>query len=654
MKKLFKYFGVILSVALMGAFTACGLLEQEEQETEVVLGIKTFSPMKVVPGMEMTINGSCFNQVTEIVFPEEVVVTNFTKVTNEMIRVTVPKGVNAEGGKLVVRGEGVLAESKPTLTVGNTQVTGFSKQAGEEISGGEQLTVYGNDLEFINKVELLDADGKTQFVEDKSFYRKGTSTVVITIPKQNIFEGAWVGKLYTIDGKTFNLPELSYKPGAEGGHWEKQVTPFWTNENPDDVINWSSVYRFCLEGHDTNPAGKECIAELPQAIWDRIKTETLYLIVKSDSPQVRVTTGWWDPNFQADDFMPGNEALTDNEDGTWILAVKIADNPDFVAAIDERHILFTGAGYSLISLGLEEDVWIEGGGEGHMEIVKDVFWTNDDPEGNGAVSWSGVYRFALEGADANDECIAEFPEDVWNKIKTGTFYIRYTAADPTSYQVRVTNGWWDVQWLGKDNDVAPWANQELITENEDGSFTIEVTLGDDPLVETLDQKHLLLTGAGYTPLELYFQEEVWVGPQAGPVEVDFWTNDDPEGNGAVSWSGVYRFALEGNDGNNECIAEFPEDVWNKIKTGTFYINYTAADPTSYQVRVTNGWWDVQWLGKDNDVAPWANQELITENEDGTFTIEVTLGDDPLVETLDQKHLLLTGAGYTPMKLFFLE
>ena len=162
---MFKYFGVILSVALMGAFTAaCGLLEQEEQETEVVLGIKTFSPMKVVPGMEMTINGSCFDQVTEIVFPEEVVVTSFKKVTNEMIRVTVPNGVSVEGGKLVVRGEGVIAESNSTLTIGNTQVTGFSKQAGEEISGGEQLTVYGNDLEFINKVELLDADGKRSYL----------------------------------------------------------------------------------------------------------------------------------------------------------------------------------------------------------------------------------------------------------------------------------------------------------------------------------------------------------------------------------------------------------------------------------------------------------------------------------------------------------
>ena len=654
MKKLFKYFGILLSVTLMGAFTSCNLLEPEEEVTEVVLGIKTFAPMKVVPGMEMTISGSCFDQVTEVVFPDEVAVTNFKKVTNEMIRVTVPKGVNVEGGKMIVRGEGVQAESKSLLSVGDTKVTGFSKQAGEEITGGEQLTVFGTDLEFINKVELLDADGNTQFVEDKAFYRKGTSTVVIIIPKTNIFEGTWVGKLHTIDGKVFPLPELSYAPGAEGGHWEKQLVPFWTNDNPDDEINWSSVYRFCLEGHDTNPAGKECIAEFPEAIWNRIKSETLFVVVKAEDPQVRITTGWWDPSFQADDFQPGNDLLTNNEDGTWTLAVNLSSNPDFVAAIDERHLLFTGARFGIVSLNLEEDVWIEGGGEGHMEIVKNVFWTNEDPEGNGAVSWSGVYRFALDGNDGNNECIATFPEDVWTKIKTGTFHIRYTAADPTSYQVRVTNGWWDTQWLGANNDVAPWANQELITDNEDGTFSIVVTLGDDPLVETLDQKHLLITGSGFTPLELYFEEEVWVGPQAGPVEVDFWVNDDPEGNGAVSWSGVYRFALDGNDGNNECIATFPEDVWNKIKTGTFYINYTAADPTSYQVRVTNGWWDTQWLGANNDVAPWAYQELITDNEDGTFTIEVTLGDDPLVETLDQKHLLITGSGFTPMKLFFLE
>ena len=636
----------------MGAFTACDLLEQEEQEAEVVLGIKTFSPTKVVSGMEMTINGSCFDQVTEIVFPDEVVVTNFKKVTNEMIRVTVPAGLSTEGGKLVVRGDGVLAESSANLTIGNTQITGFSKQAGEEISGGEQLTVYGNDLEFINKVELLDADGKVQFIEDKSFYRKGTSTVIFTIPSQNIFEDTWVGKLYTIDGKVFNMPELTYVKAAEGGHWETVLKPFWENSADGPAISWSSVYRFCLEGHDTNPAGKECLAEFPEDIWNRIKSETFYLILTAEDPQVRVTTGWWDPNFQADDFQPGNENLTNNEDGTWTLAVNLSGNADFVAAIDERHLLFTGDRYTPVSLCFMEEEWVEGGG--HMEIVKNVLWSNDDPATNGVVSWSGVYRFALEGNDGNNECIAEFPADVWEIIKTSTFYVRYEPVDPTSYQVRVTNGWWDTQWMGADNDIAPWANTELITDNEDGTFTIEITLGDDPLVETLDQKHLLLTGNGYTPLEIFTLEEVWVGPQVGPTEVDFWVNEDPATNGVVSWSGVYRFALEGNDGNNECIAEFPEDVWNKIKTGTFYVLYEPVDPTSYQVRVTNGWWDTQWMGADNDVAPWANTELITDNEDGTFTIVVTLGDDPLVETLDQKHLLLTGNGYTPLKLFFLE
>ena len=84
------------------------------------------------------------------------------------------------------------------------------------------------------------------------------------------------------------------------------------------------------------------------------------------------------------------------------------------------------------------------------------------------------------------------------------------------------------------------------------------------------------------------------------------------------------------------------------------MQYTAADPTSYQIRVTNGWWDTQWLGKDNDIAPWNLAEMIIDNGDGTYTIEINFGDDPIVETLDEKHLLFTGSGFTPIKLFFRE
>ena len=129
----------------------------------------------------------------------------------------------------------------------------------------------------------------------------------------------------------------------------------------------------------------------------------------------------------------------------------------------------------------------------------------------------------------------------------------------------------------------------------------------------------------------------------------FWKN---LGEGPISWSSTYRFGLEGHDGNNECIATFPADIWNKIKTGTFYMQYSAADPYSYQIRVTNGWWDVQWMGADQDITSWNLSEMINDNGDGTYYIKISFGSDPIVGTLDQKHLLFTGNGYTPLKLYF--
>ncbi|MBR2193272.1 MAG: hypothetical protein IJ910_08220 [Bacteroidaceae bacterium] len=43
-----------------------------------------------------------------------------------------------------------------------------------------------------------------------------------------------------------------------------------------------------------------------------------------------------------------------------------------------------------------------------------------------------------------------------------------------------------------------------LTAVGDGTFYIEINFGDDPIVGTLDDKHLLFTGSGYTLLELYY------------------------------------------------------------------------------------------------------------------------------------------------------
>ena len=431
MKKIFKYFGIFLSVALLGAFTGC-IQEQEIDSAEIGLGIKVFFPTKVVTGQPVTINGTGFQDVTEVVFPGDIAVTSFERVGGNMIRVVTPYGLPSEGGTLKVRTPEEEAVAGTAMTIGNTVVTGFSKQEGETVTGGEQIMIYGKDLEFINGVELLDPDGIPYVIHDDDFYRKGTNSVVITVPKRNIFTGSFAGKLFTIDGKEFKMPELAYEPSMEGGHWATVKKTLWKGDGSAGAVSWSGQYRFALEGHET---GEE-IHAFPEDEWKLIKTETIFLVVEATDPQIRVTTGWWSGSWCDKDFQPGNdERLADNGDGTWTLTVTLSD-PDYTELLDDQHLLFTGDRFTPLELYYEAQEWVEGEEEeGHWEIVKDSFWKGDGSAG--AVSWSGQYRFALEGHETGEE-IASFPVELWERIKSETFYLVVEATDP---QIRVTTGW---------------------------------------------------------------------------------------------------------------------------------------------------------------------------------------------------------------------
>jgi hypothetical protein len=134
---------------------------------------------------------------------------------------------------------------------------------------------------------------------------------------------------------------------------------------------------------------------------------------------------------------------------------------------------------------------------------------------------------------------------------------------------------------------------------------------------------------------------------AAPAEEVIWANDGSRG--TVDWGNVnYRFALEGRDALNECVAEIPQAAWDRMMNEPFYMLLTK-DADWYQIRITNGWWDTEWNG--GDIQP--GSELLTDNGDGTFTLKVDLAPQTaLVPTLLEKHLLFTGSGYTPKKLFF--
>ena len=496
-------FYLLLPSLLLLSFSSCSE-DDSSGSANVGLGIKAFFPMKVVTNQPMTINGSGFADVTEIQFPGGVKATDFEIVSDDMIRVNTPAGVAADGGKIVVRTADGEAESRLSLTVGHTNVTGFSKQPGETASGGELITVYGSDLEFINSVELLNAEGEPQLLEHQDFYRKGTSNLVFRLPRKDIFKGTFVGLLHTYDGQTIQMPELAYEPGADEGHWETVKTVIWENDGSLGAINWNSDYRFAPESNST---GEECYT-VPQDIWEKMKTDKFYLQFKIEDPswyQIRITTGWWGAQWPAgkeEDITPNfmTDMIIDNGDGTYSIELNLAGS-DLAADMDAQHLLFTGSGYTPIELYFEEEVWQGGGGGPAKEVT---IWENGGSLGS--INWSSDYRFAPESNSTGEECYT-VPQDIWEKMKTGTFYIQFQIDTPDWYQIRITTGWWGAQWpAGKEEDITPNFKTDMIVDNGDGTYHIELNLAGSDLAADMDAQHLLFTGSGYTPLKLYYKE----------------------------------------------------------------------------------------------------------------------------------------------------
>ena len=656
MKNIFKFFRAFLTVVLAASLTGC-LAEDQLESADEGLNIKVFFPTKVVKGQPMTINGGGFSDVTEIVFPgteEGIVVTDFQIVSNGMIRVDAPAGISAEGGKILVRTEaGEQAESPLPLTLGNTDITGYSADGSVPVDGGSQITIYGTDLEFITGVELLDADGNPALIEDKLFNRKGTSNVIFTVPRK-VFEGKFQGKVYTIDGKTFLMPELEYKPASDGGYWETVETVIWENADPEGVgsVSWSGQYRFGLEGKDGN---NECIATFPAETWDIIKNGTFILkfAPAADAYQIRATTGWW--SFDGDgvnDIHTGDERIIDNGDGTFSLAYTISEEPlksGIYDLIDDQHLLFTGSGYTPLKLVMTEEVWVPGGS---VEIVRTSIWKNDGSVG--AANWDGTYRYAKEGMDANSECVAEIPAETWEKMKTTPFNVQIT---PTGdwWQVRILDGHWSIG-NAESNDITPNTPDKFV-DNGDGTFTFVVDLQSypeegDKLVTTVDEKHLLFSGSGFIINEMYWEEEVLVPGGGGASETVIWENDGSLGEG--TWGNTYRFALEGTNGGDASV-DVPADLWEYFKTGPFHlVVLPVAD--WWQIRVLTGWWNAQWPAADDSGNGDLNvnwTDNVVDNGDGTFTVTIDFTGHAILDSMDEQNLLFAGSGFQIMKIYSL-
>ena len=653
MKNIFKFFGTILTVVL-AAFCMTGCLAEDDLGTaDLGLHVKVFFPTKVVAGQPMTINGSGFAEATAIVFPgvdAEVVVTDFQIVSNDMIRVNAPKGIAAEGGKIIVRTESDQAESPLPLTLGETKISGYSANAGDQVDGGSQITIFGTDLEFITGVELLDADGNPALISDKLFNKKATASIIFTVPKK-VYEGTFVGKVYTVDGKTFEMPELTYKPASDGGYWETVETIIWENDGSIGAAGWDNTYRFALEG--TN--GGDASVDVPADLWALMKNGPFQVKIQpvADWWQIRVLTGHWQAQWPtADDSGNGDvnvnwtDIVVDNGDGTFTVTLDFTGH-GILEVMDEQNLLFAGSGFQILKIYTSEEVWVPGG---TVEIVRTSIWKNDGSVA--AATWSGgsPYRFAMEGKDGLGECVAEIPAETWEKMKTTPFKVDIQPAGDW-FQIRILDGWWKVG-NNDANDITP--DYEGIVDNGDGTFTFVVDLPSKPdLIPVLDDQHLLFAGDGFTILEMYWEEEVLVPGGGGSSETVVWENDGSLG--AADWSAhIYRFCLEGMDTNGECAGESAAEHWEHMKASPFKVQIQSAGDW-WQVRILDGYWTIG-NSESNDISPNTPDKFI-DNGDGTYTFEVDLQaypeeGDKLVTIVDEKHLLFAGAGFIIQKIYY--
>lgn len=140
-------------------------------------------------------------------------------------------------------------------------------------------------------------------------------------------------------------------------------------------------------------------------------------------------------------------------------------------------------------------------------VTTGVIWENDGTVG--AANWDNTYRFSIVGGDANDECQAEIPADIWAGMKVAPFCVNVQPAPDAEYwQVRVVTGWWSDQWPetnltdGAEYDIR--STTEGMVANEDGTYTFEVDLKGHTLAEAMDQKHILFTGANFIINKIYF------------------------------------------------------------------------------------------------------------------------------------------------------
>lgn len=216
------------------SFSACETAsDQSSDVTET--GIKMVYPDKIATGQTIFIVGNNFAEVTTIVLPGDISVTNFERTGFNQLSVIAPAGLK-DGFVVLKAGDKQYTAPNEIKAVSPSFTTLFPAS----IKTGEELTIKGDNLIEIKQVILPD----NVVVDALHFKRKSDSEIKITVPLGTI-NGTGMVKLVALSGEeipTANITIEVIEPEEEEGMLQPVKDPSYVFFDFDGKNSWWGSY----------------------------------------------------------------------------------------------------------------------------------------------------------------------------------------------------------------------------------------------------------------------------------------------------------------------------------------------------------------------------------------------------------------------------
>lgn len=275
---------------------------------------------------------------------------------------------------------------------------------------------------------------------------------------------------YDADGRL--IVEISYMKDLYSGSWNEnykteyayeshgnvvsQAYYYWDRDNSDWVLNSLSEMTYDDQGRRLGNAyyritnGVKVGESKTEFAYDAMGHEIFFAYYRWSKGEWTVQYKY-EYTYDSEGRQTGNASYGLDIVGNDPYALSVNLSDDAIAGyLDEQGLLFTGEGYALNGLYVDQFV------SGHETLGYVPVWKNnglfDDP------SWSSIYLFnSVENAKGNE--IAKLSAEDWEIIKHGDFKADFSVINNYKFDIYVTTGWWSTLWTGSTIPL----NSDLIT-----------------------------------------------------------------------------------------------------------------------------------------------------------------------------------------------